>query len=102
MKVLVRKTLTGTEYWDTKAKKTLFVPTGVKPDFEVTDNPDSMIGNEPEITNTREPGDGINLEDMNAEQLLAFAEQTGIDVPGTVKKEETIRKYITNAMTDAQ
>lgn len=38
-----RKTAAGTEYWDTVAKKTLFVPTGKEPHFEVTENPNSMI-----------------------------------------------------------
>ncbi len=44
MRALIRKTLTGAEYWDTEAKKTLFVPKGEKPGFEVTKDPETMIG----------------------------------------------------------
>lgn len=43
MKVPIRKTIAGTEYWDTEKKRSLFVPKGSKPDFEVTENPKSMI-----------------------------------------------------------
>ncbi|EAF6235983.1 hypothetical protein ASB83_15000 [Listeria monocytogenes] len=43
MKVLVRKSIAGNEYWDTKKKKSLFVPKGTEPSFKVTENPKSMI-----------------------------------------------------------
>lgn len=43
MKVPIRKTIAGTEYWDTEKKRSLFVPKGIEPDFEVTENPKSMI-----------------------------------------------------------
>lgn len=43
MKVLVRKSVAGAEYWDTKEKRSIFVPKGMDPDFEVTANPKSMI-----------------------------------------------------------
>lgn len=43
MKVPIRKTIAGTEYWDTENKRSLFVPKGSEPDFEVTENPKSMI-----------------------------------------------------------
>ena len=31
----VRKTITGTEFWDSEKKRTLFVADGEEPDFEV-------------------------------------------------------------------
>lgn len=43
MKVPIRKTIAGTEYWDTEEKRSMFVPKGTEPDFEVTENPKSMI-----------------------------------------------------------
>ena len=43
MKALVRKSVAGAEYWDTKEKRSIFVPKGMEPDFEVTANPKSMI-----------------------------------------------------------
>ncbi|MBH0340136.1 phage protein, partial [Bacillus thuringiensis] len=35
----IRKTLSGTEYWDNEKRKSLFIPTGEEPGFEVTVNP---------------------------------------------------------------
>ncbi|EEM93076.1 hypothetical protein [Bacillus thuringiensis] len=39
----IRKTISGTEYWDNEKKKGLFVPNGEELGFEVTVNPESMI-----------------------------------------------------------
>lgn len=83
---LMRKTLTGTEYWDSKEKRTVFVPKGKESEFEV------------ESTEVNTETD-INLDDMNTEQLLEFAKQNSIDIPGNMKKEETIRKYIAEKLT---
>lgn len=101
MKVEIRKTISGTEYWDAKAKRTLFVPAGKKPDFEVTKDPKSMIGGV-DLANGKDMTvvNGINLDDLDKDQLLAFAEQNIIDVPGNMKKEETIREYITKKLAD--
>ncbi|WP_103652643.1 hypothetical protein [Bacillus thuringiensis] len=99
----IRKTISGTEYWDNKEKRSLFVPNGEKPGFEVTVNPESMIikhadnkvvGVEVIDTDTE-----INLNDMNAEELLSFAKENDIEVPGKLKKEETIRNYIVEQLT---
>ncbi|UPJ16066.1 hypothetical protein MYW48_25835 [Bacillus cereus] len=100
----IRKTISGTEYWDNKEKRSLFVPTGEEPGFEVTVNPESMIikhadnkvvGVEVIDTDTE-----INLNDMNAEELLSFAKENDIEVPGKLKKEETIRNYIVEQLTN--
>ncbi|AHZ54027.1 hypothetical protein P4H56_23910 [Bacillus cereus] len=100
----IRKTISGTEYWDNKEKRSLFVPTGEEPGFEVVVNPESMIikhadnkvvGVEVIDTDTE-----INLDDMNVEELLSFAKDNGIDVPGKLKKEESIRNYIVEQLTN--
>ncbi|OAK72674.1 hypothetical protein [Lederbergia galactosidilytica] len=101
MKVLIRKTLTGAEYWDTKAKRTLFVPKGEKPDFQVADSVDSMIGGgeSPHTHKMIFPDPiGNDLDEMNADQLRAFAKDNDIELPFNVKKEETIRKRIQEAL----
>lgn len=99
----IRKTISGTEYWDNEKKKSLFVPTGEEPGFEVTVNPESMIikhadnkvvGVEIIDTDTE-----INLDDMNAEELLSFAKENDIEVPAKLKKEETIRNHIFEQLT---
>ncbi|MCG3089145.1 hypothetical protein [Sporosarcina cyprini] len=110
MIVETRKTAGGTEYWDTKKMRTLFVPTGVEPDFNVTENPQSMIigvdlagDKDYTVVNDQVIETETELDKMNSDQLLAFAEHSGIDVPGNMKKAETIRKYIVEKMaTDAE
>ncbi|MYL56351.1 hypothetical protein GLW20_02400 [Virgibacillus halodenitrificans] len=97
MKVFIRKTAQGSEYWDNEEKRTLFVPAGKKPGFEVTEDPKSMIGNELNLNETLH--NEIYLDDMNKEQLLAFAEQSEIDVPGNMSKEDTIRKHIADTLS---
>lgn len=93
MKVEIRKSIAGTEYWDTEKKKTIFVPKGQQLDFKVEDNPKSMITPEddkvivPNISagqiingtikaeilnsdvNTEEDLDGEPVEEMQQESL---------------------------------
>ncbi|MED3269502.1 hypothetical protein P4358_27630 [Bacillus thuringiensis] len=98
-----RKTISGTEYWDSKEKRSLFVPTDEEPGFEVTVNPESMIikhaDNQVVGVEVMDADTEINLNNMNAEQLLSFAKDNAIDVPGNMKKEETIRNYIVEQLT---
>lgn len=126
MKVLVRKTLTGNEYWDSETQRILFVPAGEEPNFEVgvsiivagldlasgkdqtvIDGQAVAMGEQTKRTandvadSFESIAEGINLEDLNAEQLRSFAEHSNINVPGNMKKEETIRKYIEAALIDA-
>lgn len=105
-----RKTAMGTEYWDNVAKKVLYVPKGQKPNFEVTENPKSMLmgvdlatGKDKTALNGEiiDTETDINLDDMGADELRSFADQNNIEVPGNIKKEETIRKYIEEALTSS-
>lgn len=101
MKVLIRTTLNGSEYWDTVAKKTLFVPEGAEPHFEVTENPKSMVVKlaEDKVIDVHVE-DNTPLEKMNVEQLRAYAASHDIDVPGNIKKPESILKYINEQLVD--
>ncbi|MBO6402314.1 hypothetical protein [Enterococcus faecalis] len=49
MRVLIRSSASGTEYWDTEEKRNVFVPKGQEPDFEVTENPKSMLSKEADL-----------------------------------------------------
>ena len=49
MRVLTRSSASGTEYWDTEEKRNVFVPKGQEPDFEVTENPESMLSKEADL-----------------------------------------------------
>ncbi|KLV27237.1 phage protein [Niallia circulans] len=106
MIVKTRKTISGTEYWDAKNKKVLVVPNGQEPPFEVTENTKSMIlgvdiakGRDKTIIDevvVNQPD--INLDKMKVEQLLEYAKENNIEVPGNMKKEDTIRKHIEEAL----
>ncbi|PFS09623.1 hypothetical protein COK55_27090 [Bacillus cereus] len=87
----IRKTVSGTEYWDNKEKRSLFVPTGEEPGFEVTVNPESMIlgmdlSSEPDKTVVST----VSLEDMTVKQLREYADELGVEIPSDVKKKEDI------------
>jgi len=88
----IRKTISGTEYWDNEKKKSLFVPTGEEPRFEVTVNPESMImgvdlANGKDMTVVSEVP---VLSNMTVKELREYADELGIEIPADVKKKEDI------------
>jgi hypothetical protein len=92
MNVEVRKSAHGTEYWDTKEKRVRFLPAGKKPGFEVTKEPKSMLKDDSSEFKVVKAVD--MLDKMNDEKLLAYAKENNIEVPGNMRKEETIRNHI--------
>lgn len=91
MIIEIRKTVSGTEYWYTKEKRSLFVPTGEEPGFDITVNPESMImggdlANGPDTTVVST----ASLDDMTVKQLREYANELSIDIPSDVKKKEDI------------
>lgn len=99
MKVPIRITANGTEYWCSESKKTLFVPASVEPSFEVTEDPTSMLHKGETIKPLVETT--FDLDEMNDEQLREFAEQNNIELPANIKKEDSIRKFIANQLSTA-
>lgn len=90
MKVEIRKTISGTEYWDTKEQRSLFVPAGEEPGFEVTENPKSLVKfADDKVTDVivEEP---VNLKDMTVKELHEHANELGIEIPSDVKKKDDI------------
>ncbi len=88
----IRKTISGTEYWDNEKKKTLFVPTGEEPGFEITVNPESMImgvdlANGKDMTVVSEVP---VLSNMTVKELREYADELDIEIPADVKKKEDI------------
>ena len=115
-KELIRHTAFGKEYWDAEAKRTVFIanayaddkPVAVGVDFAsgkdmtvVTDIEDEPVNDTD--TDEIEPID-VNLDEMNANELRAFAKENGIELHFSIKKEETIRAKIKEALAvdDAQ
>lgn len=95
MRILTRDTATGKEYWDTKEKRSIFVPVGKLSDFEVTAEPVSMIGGV-DLASGKDMTvlNPNKLLGLTAEQIITIAKEHGIEVPGNMKKVETIHKYI--------
>lgn len=92
MKVLIRKTIAGNEYWDTDEKKTLFVGKGEIPDFEIEKNPESMLTPETEEVEVPEN----LLEGMSIKELREYAAEHDIKIPAEVKKLNEIREFLLN------
>lgn len=84
----IRKTISGTEYWDNKEKRSLFVPTGEKLGFEVTKNPKSMIAKfaDDKVSDVKV----IELDDMTVKELRDHAASINVEIPTDVKKKEDI------------
>lgn len=109
MKVPIRKTIAGTEYWDTEKKLTIFVPRGQEPDFEVTENPKSMITpegdkkpefltkqlNAPELNNQEVlDSDGNTKDDLNSDTVTNPEEKESSELESMTAKE--LRAYAKN------
>ncbi|MGG5740482.1 Rho termination factor N-terminal domain-containing protein [Bacillus cereus group sp. IBL03679] len=88
----IRKTISGTEYWDNEKKKSLFVPTGEEPGFEVTINPESMlIGVDmANGSDTTVASEVPVLSNKTVKELREYADELGIEIPADVKKKEDI------------
>lgn len=92
----IRKTISGTEYWDTNEKRSLFVPTGEEPGFEVTVNPESMIVGV-DLANGKDTAvvsEVPVLSNMTVKELREYADELGIEIPADVKKKEDIIKLL--------
>ena len=77
MRVLIRSSASGSEYWDTEEKRNVFVPKGQEPDFEVTENPESMLSKEADLYVGGLPITGgnvtIDTDGIKGERLLTTA-----------------------------
>ena len=127
MIVPIRKTIAGTAYWDTENKQSLFVPKGTEPDFEVTENPNSMItpeGDQTEVINANQIVSGVinqeafdsdsnaeadlvdevntnseddqslDLNNMTAKELRAYAKKNNIEIPAAIRAKGDILQII--------
>lgn len=119
MKVPMRKTIIGTEFWCTEEKKTLFVPAGMKAPFEITTEPKSMImgmgvgtGEDRTVIDAdliastmgiSEGGEIVDLSNMTIKKLREYAALKEIEIPAEIKKQKEIAQYIyDNWIPDAE
>ncbi|HAQ1186014.1 TPA: hypothetical protein IW787_001687 [Enterococcus faecium] len=124
--IKIRTTITGTEYWDSEKKKTVVVPKGQEPDFEVTEekgiliddgsfmtikgepitNSNEVLDSDGNTTNDFDGDEATNdqfaeetdeLDNMTAKELRAYAKKHGIDIPGAIRAKGDILKFIREA-----
>ena len=81
----VRKTITGTEFWDSEKKRTLFVADCEDPDFEV--------GEVQEKQEEQEEKD-INLNSMSVPQLKEYAASIEVEIPKELTKKKEILEFL--------
>lgn len=122
----IRSSITGTEYWDSEKKKTVVVPKGQEPDFEVMEekgilsdgknfvavngeliaNRDEILDSDgntandfdrDEVTNAQSVEETDELDNMTAKELRAYAKKHGIDIPGAIRAKGDILKLIREA-----
>ena len=82
----VRKTITGTEYWDSENKKTLFVPDGEELKFEVGEVKAQEVG-QGEV-------EGVELDSLTIPQLKEYAVGKGIEIPKEITKRDDILEFL--------
>ncbi|HAP5987418.1 Rho termination factor N-terminal domain-containing protein [Enterococcus faecalis] len=122
MRVLIRSSASGTEYWDTEEKRNVFVPKGQEPNFEFSDESVSMIdnkiisvdkseGNDSTVVVVAEKQDdgalqvnsidvvpsddeSVVLEEMSVKELREYAKRNDIEIPSAVRVKAEILNII--------
>ncbi|EKG8798325.1 hypothetical protein O5F95_002134 [Enterococcus faecalis] len=122
MRVLIRSSASGTEYWDAEEKRNVFVPKGQEPDFEFSDESVSMIdnkiisvdkseGNDSTVVVVAEKQDdgalqvnsidvvpsddeSVVLEEMSVKELREYAKRNDIEIPSAVRVKAEILNII--------
>ena len=94
MRVLTRSSASGTEYWDTEEKRNVFVPKGQEPDFEVTENPESMLSKEADLYVGGLPitvgNVTIDTDGIKGERLLTTASDDDEEQDEIVPSDESV------------
>lgn len=109
MRVKIRKTISGVEYWDTEEKLTIFVPNGKEPDFEVTHEPKSLVEKkavkvikeeifiEPDIEDYSEDKSENDMlpksQEDDIDQLLADEEESSDEVDISSMTIKALKEY---------
>ncbi|HFP6544538.1 TPA: hypothetical protein ACHJYF_002574 [Enterococcus faecalis] len=94
MRVLIRSSASGTEYWDTEEKRNVFVPKGQEPDFEVTENPESMLSKEADLYVSGLPitvgNVTVDTDGIKGERLLTTASADDEEPDEIVPSDESV------------
>ncbi|ETC92421.1 hypothetical protein T481_06825 [Enterococcus faecalis PF3] len=94
MRVLIRSSASGSEYWDTEEKRNVFVPKGQEPDFEVTENPESMLSKEADLYVSGLPitvgNVTVDTDGIKGERLLTTASADDDEQDELVPSDESV------------
>ncbi|AFO45315.1 hypothetical protein IV196_12680 [Enterococcus faecalis] len=94
MRVLIRSSASGSEYWDTEEKRNVFVPKGQEPDFEVTENPESMLSKEADLYVSGLPitvgNVTVDTDGIKGERLLTTASDDDEEQDEIVPSDESV------------
>lgn len=94
MRVLIRSSASGSEYWDTEEKRNVFVPKGQEPDFEVTENPESMLSKEADLYVSGLPitvgNVTVDTDGIKGERLLTTASADDEEQDELVSSDESV------------
>ncbi|EGO2623931.1 hypothetical protein H7D67_07005 [Enterococcus faecalis] len=94
MRVLIRSSASGSEYWDTEEKRNVFVPKGQEPDFEVTENPESMLSKEADLYVSGLPitvgNVTVDTDGIKGERLLTTASADDEEQDELVPSDESV------------
>ncbi|MDT2895528.1 hypothetical protein [Lactococcus lactis] len=82
----IRKTITGTEYWDSENKKTVFVHDGEEIKFEVGEVKAQEVG--------QGKVEGVELDSLTIAQLKEYAASKGIEIPKEITKRDDIIEFL--------
>lgn len=82
----IRKTITGTEYWDSENKKIVFVPDGEEIKFEVGEVKAQEVG--------QGKVEGVELDSLTIAQLKEYAASKGIEIPKEITKRDDILEFL--------
>lgn len=91
MRVPIRSSIAGIEYWDTEEKRSITVPHGEEPDFEFVENPSSLVTEGKQVIgfdHSKKEFIGIDVSDQKdlsvnpKDEILDSEGNTGEDLNG--------------------
>lgn len=87
----IRTTISGDEYWDSKLKKTIFVPFGQKvPNVELKFEVGEVKAQEVGYGEV----EGVELDSLTIPQLKEYAAGKGIEIPKEITKRDDILEFL--------
>lgn len=94
MRYVSRETAHGTEYWDTEAKRTVFVPKGQVPGFEITANPYTPETRNEELDDDQQEEETSQIATMSIQAMKDYAAEHELEIPKDITKHDDIAEWL--------